>query len=494
MRPFTIRRVLGAIAVVAALSAAAPLRASEFSDDLKARRTRVMERLGPDALLILWSAPPARYSQDVDYEYRQDSNLFYLTGLTQEQTMLVLMPGNDKRREILFIKDRNPAREQWTGRLLSPDEAKANTGIETVLNASQFDAFMSAILGGQGFGPITDKEAATFVKALESGRARLALPLESGRRVGDALTPPLEFAQKARDRFFGFQIVDATPVLTQFRMVKTPYERKTLVTSLEISSDAQKAGMKAAHEGSYEYEVKSAIEGVFRSRGADSWSYPSIVGSGPNATILHYPHSERQMLQGELLLVDAACNYQYASGDITRTYPVNGKFSPLQKDIYQIVLEAQDASAALAKPGVTLRQMHDKTVEVIKAGLLKLGLITDASGDQYRMWYLHGSSHYIGIDVHDVGSNTRPLEPGMAFTIEPGIYIRESTLDALPRTPENDALIARIRPAVKKYADIGIRIEDSFLLEESGLRRLSASVPRTIEEIEAFLRKPRGDQ
>jgi Xaa-Pro aminopeptidase len=138
--------------------------------------------------------------------------------------------------------------------------------------------------------------------------------------------------------------------------------------------------------------------------------------------------------------------------------------------------------------------MHDKTVEVIKAGLLRLGLIADASGDQYRMWYTHGSSHYIGIDVHDVGSNTRPLEPGMAFTIEPGIYIRGNALDALPRTPENDALIAKIRPAAKKYADIGVRIEDSFLLEESGLRRLSASVPRTIEEVEAFLRKPRGSQ
>ena len=498
MKRSTFRRrviaVIAASAAVAALSAAGSARASDFSDDLKARRARVMERLGPDALLILWSAPAARYSLDVDYEYRQDSNLFYLTGMTQEQTMLVLMPGNEKRREILFIKDRNPSREQWTGRLMTADEAKAHTGIETVLNASQFDAFVSGILGGQGFGPVTDTEAAVFLKALGAGRARLALPLDAGRRVNDALTPPLEFAQKVRDRFFGFQIVDLTPVLTEFRMVKTPYERKVLGTSLEISSDAQKAGMRSAHEGAYEYEVKAAIEAVFRARGADSWSYPSIVGSGPNATILHYPHSDRQMLQGELLLVDAACNYQYASGDITRTYPITGRFTPAQKDIYQIVLEAQDASAALAKPGATLKQMHDKTVEVIKAGLLKLGLIADASGDQYRMWYVHGSSHYIGIDVHDVGGNTRPLEPGMAFTIEPGIYIRESTLDALPRTPENDALIARIRPAVKKYADIGVRIEDSFLLEESGLRRLSASVPRTIEEIEAFLRKPRGGQ
>src|SRR5439155_3957058 len=177
------------------------------------------------------------------------------------------------------------------------------------------------------------------------------------------------------------------------------------------------------------------------------------------------------------------------SGDITRTYPVSGAFSPAQKEIYQLVLQAQDEGAAVAKAGATLQDVHKKTVEVIKAGLLKLGLLTDTSGDQYRIWYTHGASHYIGIDVHDVGSNTRPLEPGMAFTIEPGIYVRQSVLDGLPRTPENDAFVARVQAAVRKYADIGIRVEDSFLLEDTGLRRLSASVPRTIDEIESFLKK-----
>jgi Xaa-Pro aminopeptidase len=195
------------------------------------------------------------------------------------------------------------------------------------------------------------------------------------------------------------------------------------------------------------------------------------------------------MHTGDLILVDAAANYQYASGDITRTYPVNGTFSPLQRDIYAIVLQAQDEGMKVAKAGASLEDIHKKTVEVVKAGLLKLGLITDTSGDQYRMWYTHGASHYIGIDVHDVGDRRTPLAPGMAFVIEPGIYIRAAALEALPRTPENTALIEKIEPAVKKYSDIGVRIEDSFLLEENGLRRLSASVPRTIEEIESFLRK-----
>jgi Xaa-Pro aminopeptidase len=247
--------------------------------------------------------------------------------------------------------------------------------------------------------------------------------------------------------------------------------------------------MQAARPGAWEYEVEAAIEAVHRQRGAISQSYPSIVGSGPNATILHYTENTRQMRAGELLLVDAACAYEYMAGDLTRTYPVSGTFTPAQKDIYAIVLQAQEEAMAVVRAGTPLAEVHNKTVEVIKAGLLRIGLITETSGDQYRMWYTHGANHYLGIDVHDVGERTRALEPGMAFVIEPGIYIRQSALDALPRTTENLALIEKIQPAVKKYADIGIRIEDAFLLEESGLRRLTVSVPRTIEEVEAFLSK-----
>jgi Xaa-Pro aminopeptidase len=468
-------------------------KASDFSDDLKARRAKLMERLGADAMLVAWSAPAQRYSLDVDYEYRQDSNLYYLTGLEQEDSVLVLMPGNQSLREVLFIKDRNPLREHWTGHLLTADEAKARTGIETVLPASQFESFAAAMLDRRPQAPIDEKQAPKFFEALAAGRGRVYLVMNPGRGLNDPLTKPLEFARLIRDRFFGFQIADAAPLLAEQRIIKTPYERKILVKDLEISSDAQMAGMRAAHPGAYEYEVKAAIEAVFRARGSVSWSYPSIVGSGPNATVLHDPHGERQMQAGELLLVDAAANYEYMSGDITRTYPVGGTFSPLHKDVYRIVFDAQEAGIAAARAGASLQGVHDKTVEVVKAGLLKLGLITDTTGDQYRMWYTHGAGHYIGIDVHDVGDRTRPLAPGMAFTIEPGIYIRQSVLDNLPQTPENAALIARVRPAVAKYADIGVRVEDSFLVEDAGLRRLSSSVPRTIEEIEAFM-KPKGSK
>ena len=492
MRLFEARRL--GVAWLVVLLAAALARASEFSDDLKARRSRVMDRIGADAMLILWSAPPQRYSLDVDYEYRQDSNLYYLTGLTQEDTILVLMPGNASRREILFVKDRNLVREHWTGRLMTPPDAAEATGIDTVLNTSQFDAFAAAVLDRRPYGPIDAAQTPRFFDALANGRARVHLVLPPNRGLRDPLTRSLEFARDVRDRFFGFQIADASPVLSELRTVKTPYERKVLARDLEISSEAQMAGMRAARPGAYEYEVKAAIEAVFRGRGAVSWSYPPIVGSGPNATILHYPGSDRQMQAGELLLVDAAANYQYMSGDITRTYPVSGMFTPLHRDIYQIVLEAQNAGIKAAETGASLQAIHASTVEVVKAGLLKLGLITDTSGDQYRMWYTHGSSHYIGVDVHDVGDRSRPLVPGMAFTIEPGIYVRPEVLETLPPTPDNAALVAKISAAVGKYHDIGVRVEDSFLFDESGLRRLSERVPRTADDIEAFIKGARGSR
>jgi Xaa-Pro aminopeptidase len=246
--------------------------------------------------------------------------------------------------------------------------------------------------------------------------------------------------------------------------------------------------MRAARPGVFEYEVKAAIEAVHRGRGAVSWAYPSIVASGPNATILHYPESDRRLQAGDLMLVDAACNYQYMSPDITRTYPVGGTFSQPQREIYAAVLRAQEEGIKAARPGSSIAAVHSRVAEVLKESLLHLGLITDASGEQYRMWFTHGATHYIGIDVHDVGERTRSLQPGMAFVIEPGLYIRQSVLDGLPRTKDNLALIEKVQPAVTKYADIGVRIEDSFLLEASGLRRLSSSLPRTIEEVEAFMR------
>lgn len=470
---------------IATLAVAGPLQ-----DDLKARRARALDKLGPETLAILWSAPTRVYSLDVDYEYRQDSNLLYLTGLNQEDTILILMPGNKTKREILFVREADPRREHWNGHSLTPAEASEQTGIATVLTASQFEPFIAAALAGQPGPVLTADEGQRFFDALNAGHAALALLLEPQRNLSDPPGTVRQFAARMRDRFFGFDVKDATPVLAALRQIKTPYEQTVLRRSVAISSDAHKAGMRAAAPGKWEYEVEAAIEEVYLRNGAMSWGYPSIVGSGPNATTLHYQKSSRRMEDGDLLLVDAAANYQGLTGDITRTYPVNGRFTRAQRDIYEIVLAAQNAGIAAAKAGNHAADIQNACDEVLRAGLVKLGLVTEPTGAQFKIWATHGVTHWIGMDVHDVGSRTATLAPGMTFTIEPGIYVREAALDNLPRTPENLAFIEKVRPLVDKYKNIGVRVEDSFLLTDSGLENLSAAVPRTIDEIERFLRAP----
>ena len=481
------RRIL--LAVVCMTALAVPAAAGEFQDDLAARRARVMDRLSPESMLILWSAPVKVYSHDVDYEFRQDSNLYYLTGIDQPETILVLIPGNERRREILFISRRDPVREHWEGHMLSPAEATEQSGIATVYTTSEFEPFMNAVLGGSPYGAgAGSQEFARFTRAVQAGSARLALMLTPKPGLSGDLPPTYRFLRQVQERFPGIAAVDVFPILRDLRQVKTLYEQKLLQESGEVSSEAHIAGMKAARPGMYEYEVEAVIEYVYKKNGAFDWSYPSIVGSGPNATILHYNASKRRMEDGDLLLVDAAAHYKYMTIDITRTYPINGRFTPEQRELYEIVLAAQEEGMKVARAGARVAEIHQKTVDVIKAGLLRLGLITDASGDQYRLWYTHGSVHWIGLDVHDVGDSSRPLAPGMSFVIEPGVYIRESALEHLPKTPENAAFIEKVRPIVRKYDNLGIRVEDSFLLTDTGLHRLSAKVPRTIVEIETFMK------
>lgn len=471
------------------LALAAVVSAGPLQDEVKARRARVLDRLGPDALAIFWSAAPRVFSTDVNYGYRQESNLLYLTGIDQEDTILVLIPGSEGK-EYLFVREADPRREHWNGHSLTPSEASSQSGVATVMTANQFEPFIAAIFSRRS-GSAT-AEFAPFIKALAESRAKLAVLSDV---QGDLSGPPgrgAEFAGRLRQHFFGFSVVDAGPVLAELRQIKTPYEQDVLRKSVTISNEAHRAGMRAAAPGKFEYEVKAEIEAVYLRRGAMSWGYPSIVGSGPNATVLHYEKSLRRMEAGDLLLVDAAANYQGLTGDITRTYPVGGTYSREQRDIYDVVFAAQQAGEKAAKAGAELREIQKACDEVLRAGLLRLGLVTDPSGTQFKTWATHGVSHWIGMDVHDV-SIPRPLGPGMAFTIEPGIYIRDAALDDLPKTPANLAFIEKVRPMVERYKNIGVRIEDSYLLNESGIERLSAGVPRTIDEIEQFL-KGRGDK
>jgi len=472
------------IAASLAISAAA---AADLPTDLQQRRARFMENLGSESMLILWSAPMRVYSNDVDYEYRQDSNFYYLTAIDQPESILVLMPGNRTRKEILFVKPRDPVREHWEGQRLSPEKAVHESGISTVYLTTEFEPFLNAVLSGRPYGSgSSEQDFAPFFTALRNNKAQIAVvgppPGASGQ-----LPESYVFVNKLRERFSGLQMRDVTRIFRDLRLIKTDYERSLLEESARISSEAHVAGMKAARPGAYEYEVEAAIEYTFKKNGAD-WGYPSIVASGPNATILHYQKSSRRMENGDLLLVDAGSAYKYMTVDITRTYPINGKFTEAQKDIYDVVLRAQEEGIKAAKMGARLSDVHQRTVEVIKDGLFKLGLITDTSGNQYQTWYTHNACHWIGIDVHDVGDRNRPLADGMAFTIEPGIYIRPEILNSLPKTAENEAFARKIQPAFEKYKNIGVRIEDSFLITGGTLKRLSASVPRTTEEIEALMR------
>ena len=472
--------------------------------DLAQRRAKAMAALGPESIQIAWSAAPKVYSTDVDYEYRQESNMFYLSGITQQDSILVLIPGAKSKKEILFTSASNPSQELWTGHILTTSEITAQSGITAVYPVAQFQPFIDSLLGGTSFTPdVTADEFRTLTDAIKAGKARLGIfervgpSPATGRGAGTATPQPpapgskAAWAMEMAAKYPGITPFSASSMVTTLRQVKTPYEQKLLARSVEISAEAHLEGMKAAKPGRWEYEVEAAIEFWYLKNGAMSWGYPSIVGSGPNATTLHYQASTRQMQNGDLLLVDAAANYQGLTGDITRTYPVNGRFTPAQRDIYELVLRAQDAAIAAAKPGAPSSAIREACQSVFAEGLLKLGLITEAAPGpardrQISLWFPHGPTHGIGIDVHDPLGQT--LVPGSAFVIEPGLYIREAAVATQNLTPERSAemaaFIPRVRPALEKYKNIGVRIEDSFLMTDSGPVRLSVKAPRTIAEIE----------
>jgi len=473
---------------ISTLPHAAAQQSTSFQQDLQARRQRLEQVLSPNAMLILWSAPVRVYSGDVNYPYRQDSNLYYLTGIEQPETILVIVPGNKLRKEFLFVRPRDAVREHWEGHSLTDDEATQISGITTVYSTTDFEPFLDSILSRKSYEReigVTTSDYDTIFTALQNNSAQIAV-VGPPPGVSGVLPDSYAFVNKLRERFAGLQMRDVSTQIEKLRLIKTDYERRMLEESARISGEAHREGMKVAKPGVWEYQVQAAMEYIFRKDGAIGWGYPSIIASGPNATTLHYEASTRQMKPGELLLVDAAANYNYLTTDITRTYPIDGKFTGPQKDIYELVLRAQEEGIKVAVAGETLRDVNQKTVEVIRDGLMKLGLIL--RNDQYSIWYTHSSSHWIGIDVHDVGDRYAPLADGMAFTIEPGIYIRQDALDALPKTADNEAFIQKIKSAFTKYKDIGVRIEDSFILTNGKAKQLSIGIPKTVDEIESFMK------
>src|SRR5260221_7095874 len=471
-------------------------------EELAARRKHVADSIGPKGMLVLFSAEPRLYTNDVDYQYRQENNLFYLTNLNQKRATLVLLPGNIVTPEILFLPRRNPTAETWTGHMYSPQEAAQLSGIKEIWEASEFGLFVSALAKHEFYRPKPEKILLSLESGVGSGHGfgnlfgaaeknEAALYLLSFPREGESA----EYRQEQRfaaawTKDSGFAIQNASPIFAEMRLRKSPMELDLMQHAIDISIEAHQRAQAFASQAKWEYEVDAQVAYTFKLRNADNWGYPDIVGCGPNATTLHYEESQGPVQSGQLMLMDVGAEYDHYSADVTRTFPVSGKFSREQAEIYQIVYDAQEAAARASKPGASLEAAHQASLDVIKDGLLKLGLITDRNSEQYRIWFMHGNGHWLGMNVHDVGGGAR-FEPGMTFTNEPGIYVRIDPLDNLPKEAEYEKFIAAIRPAFEKYKGIGVRIEDDLVITPDGVKWMTAALPRSIADIEAFIAKAR---
>lgn len=460
--------------------------------EFAARRARLASQAGANAVIFILSAPTAHRNGDVDYPFRQSDNLLYLTGIEEPETTLVLLP--DEPKEILFVRDRNPRQELWAGKIPTHDEVSAISGVKTVESNARVAAFLLVLIAGlpYSFGsapPVWYQPPAfpAYLRAVREGRAEVwvAFPV----RRDNPASAEQQFASDVQRRYPDVKVRDATPLLRAMRVIKSAAEIALLERAIQISDAAQKAGMKRALTATHEYEVQATIEYTFRNMGACCWGYPSIVGSGANATTLHYIRDDAPIVRDDLILADVGAEVEGYTADVTRTYPASGKFSDVQRSVYEAVLKAQEASMALMRPGHTFQEMNDKAVEVLGGELLRLGLISKNDPAQVR-WYLpYPISHQIGLEVHDVVETGTPFLASMVVTNEPGIYVRRDDVlanekfKALP-TAEQES----IRAALDRFEGIGVRIEDDLLITDGAPRLLSSNSPRTVAEIEQFLR------
>jgi Xaa-Pro aminopeptidase len=458
------------------LPAAAPISAAEYAG----RRAALAEAMGDGLLLVLGSPQPA-----ADYlPYAQRADFRYLTGITEPHAALIIEKRGGQIEERLFVLPRDPTRETWEGRRHGAEGARTLTGIPSA-TIDRLVPELEARLPRHG----------TLYTI--GGRPPAAAP-------GVFLNPEQQLIATLLDRHPDLAVRDLAPTMASLRAYKSAAELDLLRRAIHITVLAHREAMRAAAPGLNEFEIQALIEYTFRRHGAEEPGFASIVGSGPNSTTLHYREADRFMGEGEVLLIDVGASYRGYTADVTRTIPVNGRYGPRQREIYGIVLAAQKAAEALVRPGASWEQLNAAAERTIAAGLAELGLIDSPDATyrcesprfgvicpQYRLYYMHGLGHGIGLAVHDPDpSGFGPFVPGSIFTIEPGIYVRDDALDHLPDTPENRAMAERLRPALQRYVHIGVRIEDDYLVTDDGFERLTAGAPREMEEVEALMRQP----
>lgn len=427
---------------------------------IRSQLEEFMRRMDPNSVAIIPSARETTRSNDTHYKFRQDSDFFYLTGFEEPDAIAVIKPSKEPRYT-LFVRPRDPEREIWDGRRAGVEGAKKEFGANESFPIVEFDEKLHDILDGAEklyyrLGVNSDLDD-TIIRQIARMRAVNRKPIH----------PPQT-------------IIDPATIVHELRVVKSTEEIEVMQRAADIAAEAHCEAMKAVRPGMREYEVEAIIERIFRQHGAAGPAYTSIVGAGPNATVLHYINNDGELREGELLLVDAGAEYKGYASDITRTFPISGRYTKAQREIYDLVLKAQKACVELVRPGVTHEQLKQHSIEVLTEGMVELGLL---KGDpeqlikdkKHEQFYMHGLGHMLGIDVHDVGryyygTNSRALEPGVVMTVEPGIYISVDTKDI----PE-------------QYLGIGVRIEDDVLCTQNVPRVLTSKVPKEAEEIEALM-------
>ncbi len=439
-------------------SASASLQ--DLRGEFARRRRALLKLMGRDSIAILPAAPVRHRNNDVEYAYRQDSDFHYLTGFDEPESVAVLVPGRDHAEYILFVRERDPVRETWDGRRAGPAGARRNFGADDAFPITDIDEILPGLMENRakvfysmGMYPEFDQRLVGWVNGLRT-QAR------NGRHAPQ-------------------EIIALDHVLHDMRLYKSRVEVGLMREAARIGARAHVRAMQVCRPGLKEYEVMAEIVHEFRRHNADT-SYHPIVGGGANSCVLHYRENDQLLRAGDVLLVDAGCEYETYASDITRTFPVSGRFTPEQRAVYEVVLEANRAAIAKVRPGNHWNQPHEAAVRVITHGLVKLGLLKGRPAKlerdgAYRRFFMHRTGHWLGMDVHDVGDymigeEWRVLEPGMALTIEPGIYIP-----------------AGARGVPKRLQRIGVRIEDDVVVTKTGVKVLTDGAPKDVEAIERLM-------